>query len=530
VLLPRRVRAVTGGWLASGARLRPSTAPLVLCAVTAGVGCGPAAPPADPAAPAWLTIGLAQPAERAASGQAPAQVAALLRHAMLLTIGRDGLPQPGLAERFEPSGDGLVWHFELRRGLAFHDGSPLDAPAVEAVLEAYLADAGDVGIAPGLRDVAAVEARSPTALEVRLRRPSALLPEALSIVPITGGSDGQAGAGPFRVVSGDGEQMELEAFPGYYRGRPRLSRVRIRAYQTPRAAWAALLRRDVDFLYELSPEAAPFVEGTQDVATFTFLRPYVFVLGFNLAHPALADPRVRRALNAAVDRQAVIDVALGGRGLAALGHVWPRHWAHDSALAPPAYDPVAAARALDAAGWPVPPTPAGRRDRMPSRFRLRTVLPASYPQFERLALVVQKQLLDVGVDLELEALPRQEFQARLASGRFDAYLIDLAGGHGLNWPYWFWHSPEAGGTPWIRSHYRAADAALDGIRFARTRTELRLAIHAFQRVLLDDPPALFLCWGETSRAVRRQFAVPREADRDVFATIAQWRAASGPGP
>jgi peptide/nickel transport system substrate-binding protein len=523
-----RVHPVAARALAVGARLRPLAAPLVLWGLAAGVACRPASPRVDPAAPAWLTVGLAQPAGGAAPERAPAQVAALLRHAMLLTIGRDGLPQPGLAERWEPSADGLVWHFELRPGLTFHDGSPLDARAVEAVLEAYIADGGDVGLAPGLRDVAAIDARSPTTLELRLRRPSALLPEALAIVAITGGADGQAAAGPFRVVSESGDLTELEAFPAYYRGRPQVSRVRIHAYQSPRAAWAALLRRDIDFLYELSPEAAPFVEGTRDVETFTFLRPYVFVLGFNLAHPALADPRVRRALDAAVDRQAIIDVALGGRGLAAMGHVWPRHWAHDSTLAPPTYDPVAAARALDAAGWPLPPASAGRLQGMPSRFRLTTVLPAAYPQFERLALVVQKQLLDVGVDLVLEPLPRQEFQARLAAGRFDAYLIDLAGGHGLNWPYWFWHSPE-GGPPWIRSHYRAADAALDGIRFARTRAELREAIHAFQRVLLEDPPALFLCWGETSRAVRRRFVVPRDADKDVFATIAQWRAA-GPGP
>lgn len=503
--------------------------PFVLWGVATGVACRPAAPRVDPGEPVSLTVGLAQPAGSPAPEQAPAQVAGLLRHATLLTMGRDGLPQPGLAERWEPSANGLVWHFEIRPDLRFHDGSPLDAPAVQAALESYLTDTGDVGLAPGLRDVAVVETVSPTSLLLRLRRPSALLPEALSIVAITRGADGQVAAGPFRVVSGRDGLMELEAFPAYYRGRPQVSHVRIRTYETPRAAWAALLRRDIDFLYELSPEAAPFVEGTRDVETFTFLRPYVFVLGFNLAHPALADPRVRRALDAAVDRRALIDVALGGRGLAAVGHVWPRHWAHDSTLAPPAYDPVAAARALDAAGWPLPPAAAARRDGMPSRFRLATVLPANYPQFERLALVLQKQLLDAGVDLVLEALPRQEFQARLASGRFDAYLIDLAGGHGLNWPYWFWHSPE-GAPAWIRSHYRAADAALDRIRFARTRAELRLAIHAFQRVLLDDPPALFLCWGETSRAVRRRFVVPREADRDVFATIAQWRVAAGPAP
>jgi hypothetical protein len=92
----------------------------------------------------------------------------------------------------------------------------------------------------------------------------------------------------------------------------------------------------------------------------------------------------------------------------------------------------------------------------------------------------------------------------------------------LNWSYWFWHSPGES-APWIRSGYTAADAALDRVRHARGQDDFRAAVGEFQRVLIDDPPAVFLAWRETSRALRRRFVIPSESDRDVFTLLPQWQ-------
>ena len=61
------------------------------------------------------------------------------------------------------------------------------------------------------------------------------------------------------------------------------------------------------------------------------MRPYYFQLMFNVTHPVLKNPAVRQALSYAVDRQAVVDLALNKQGTAAEGPIWPFHWAYSTA-------------------------------------------------------------------------------------------------------------------------------------------------------------------------------------------------------
>lgn len=488
-------------------------------------GCGSTPPGPAPSHPIVLRVGLGQP-NRAA------QVASLLDYAPLVTIGRDGRISPGLAERWEFSADGRLWRFTLRAGLRFADGSPLDATAAARAIDEARREPQSV---PGLWDIVAVTTEGPTSLLVTLSGRSSLLLEALASYSITGSGDGEATAGPFRVTRQDRDQADLEAFDGYYRGRPHIDRVEVRGYPNARAAWAALMRDDIDFLYEVAPEAIEFIEAGTDVRAFSSLRPYVFLLGFNVARPTLRDARVRQALNLAIDKNAAIDLAFGGRGVAATGPVWIRHWTYDEAVSPVRHDPDAARALLEAAGWPTPGPGVGKARR--GRLTLSCLVPAGYESFERLALVLQKQLLDVGVDLRLEAVPLSELAERLATGRFETFLFEQVAGTGLTPLYWFWHSPprSAGssmrigplpGGAFVRHGYTAADAALDRMRHAGDDEALRAAVREVQRATADDPPAVFLAWQERSRAVRRRFEIPAAADRDVLGSLAQWRLAT----
>jgi peptide/nickel transport system substrate-binding protein len=474
-----------------------------------------------PPTPAAVVVGIAQPRRGVAPDAGIAGVAGLLQSAGLVAIDPAGRAQPALADRWEAT-DAVTWRFRVRPGLTFHDGTPLTA----AEIRDFLSPGGAIGgpnVPPGLRDVTSVEAPSPDALIVRLRQPSSLLLEALALLPVRGGRNGASGAGPFVLESSEPGRAALRAFDEYYRGSPSVRRVELRSFPTQRATWVAAMRGDVDVMYEVAPEATAFVNASAATRAFSFLRPYVYFMGFNLAHPILARREVRVAINRAIDRQLVIRRSLGGQGVVASGHVWPRHWAYDGLVAPPAFDPALAIRTLEAAGLPV--GESGRAaGRGPSRFRVAALLPADYPVLERIALVIQKQLSEVGIDLALEPVPELELRQRLATGRFEAYINEMAAGQGLNWPYWFWHTPP-GEMAWVRSGYAATDAALDAVVAARTDDQVRGAVSTFQRTLIADPPGVFLCWSEISRGVARRFAVPPERDRDVMGTLPQWRLA-----
>jgi len=70
------------------------------------------------------------------------------------------------------------------------------------------------------------------------------------------------------------------------------------------------------------------------------------------------------------------------------------------------------------------------------------------------------------------------------------------------------------------------DAALDRVRHAANDDEYRAGVAAFQRAMIDDPPAIFLAWSQRARAVSSRFEVPVEPGRDVLGTLRLWRPAA----
>src|SRR5205814_4984113 len=117
-------------------------------------------------------------------------------------------------------------------------------------------------------------------------------------------------------------------------------------YPTVRAAWAELLRDRIDWLWEVGPDALGSMETSSTVAVFTYIRRYQFVLTFNPSASALRSKDVRRGLNAAIDRDALVKHALNGHGIASSGPIWPQHWALQNNRPKQAFDPVAADDAI----------------------------------------------------------------------------------------------------------------------------------------------------------------------------------------
>ena len=100
-------------------------------------------------------------------------------------------------------------------------------------------------------------------------------------------------------------------------------------------------------------------------------------------------------------------------------------------------------------------------------------------------------------------------------------LTEAISGPSLVRPYLFWHS----NGPFNYGHFDsgAVDAALDTIRHAADDDAYRQGVAAFQRAIVDDPPAIFLAWSERARAVSTRFDVPAEPERDVWSTLRLWR-------
>lgn len=429
----------------------------------------------------------------------------------LVSIGWNGRTLPRLATGWSVADDGRTIKLQLRRSVVFHDGTPLTAEIVVARLRDLLKN-------PQFDRVKSIDLEGDESIVIRLHEPDAFLLGQLSYVAIKIGTNGDVGTGPFSLRSRTPEVV-LEPFSKYHLGPPAIAKVVVRTYETPRASWAAMMRGDVSFLHEVNRDAVGFVEAESRIQTFSFPRPYYIPIVFNTRHSVLGRPAVRRAINEAIDRSEIVAKALNNRGQPADGPVWPYHWAYNSASRSYSYNPEAARIRLDAAGLPVKPGPVGE---MPRRFKFRCLFWSEDAMFERIALVVQKQLFEIGIDAEMVPATLDEIGERHVSGDFEALLVQMVSGRSLDWVYTFWRSVQPKASGIARSGYTAADPALDRLRAARSDDETRIAVADLQRILYEDPPAAFLVRPETARAVDQSFTVPiEEKGRDILGTIWQ---------
>jgi peptide/nickel transport system substrate-binding protein len=427
----------------------------------------------------------------------------------------DGHPAERIAIDWSWDPAGTTLHLKLRPGVYFHDGTLL-TPEIAA--EALRKSASRAE-ASSFKSVSSITPSGTDGVDIHLKERNAFILPDLTAVMVVKPDNPDIGTGPFQVEHVDDHGGVLTVFPKYYRGRPALSRITVTNYPTQRNAWTAMMRGDIDMLYEVSRDAAEFVQAESTVKSYKFLRPYYIPLVFNLRNPVLRNPEVRKAINQALDREALIRDGMGGRGTPADGPIWPQNWAYSAPRTPFVFDPTAAKARLDAVRSMSDRKPGANG---PRRLSFTCLVFANDPRFERLAALVQKQLADVGIDMKLQPVPEKELVPRLQNGHFDAFLFEMAG-RSLKWVYDFWRYQEGGLN---NSGYRSADAVLDRIRGALTDEEVRTGVAELQQVLHDDPPAAFLAWQEQTRAVSTKFDVAAEKNRDILTNLWQWRPAS----
>ena len=522
---PGRVRGV-------GRRAAAPSLLLVFVLVLVGVltvpsvaGCGRGESSAA-GSPVVLSIGFPIPKTATNETEGVRGLASYLTQEGLLNTRLDGRSAYQLAEGHEVSKDGLAVTFDLRHGVRFHDGTELTSEIVKASLDR----SRNHPLYAMLAQIERMETAGPHRLVIHLREPSALLLDDLSVPILKPTAQGRfVGTGPFFESESEAAEITtLHASRHYYLGQSEIDQVEIRTYDTVRAAWAAMMRGEVDFLFEVPIDTRDFVDAGSGVHVFSFLLPYSYALSFNVRKPMFREASVRVALNQAVDRQLLIKQALHGNGVAASGAVWPRHWAHRGDLTY-RYNPERADQMLSDSGFRRPAARGtGQSDRMPSRLRFVCLVARDVSPFEQIALFLQKQMFDIGVDMQVRPVPISELNVRIEQGDYDAVLTSLVGGPPLSRPYAWLRSSE---TRAFWTGYDAADAALDALRRAATDAAILEAAADVQQIVYDDPPAIFLAWSrDKARAVSQRFAVPNEPDEDPLRTLWQWQLRRGPTP
>ncbi|EKP94071.1 family 5 extracellular solute-binding protein [Thermaerobacter subterraneus DSM 13965] len=292
----------------------------------------------------------------------------------LVTRTPDGRVVPEIAESWEQP-DPTTYVFKLRRGIKFHNGEDLTADDVVFTFQRILAEDGlDGQPSPrkGLVEpLESIEKVDDYTVRMKLANPSAAFVQLLvhtQIVPkdyveevgSAGLSAKPVGAGPFRFVEGslDG-QIVLERFDDYYGGSPdlppvgpaKLQRVVFRMMPEPATRIAALQNGEVHIIQEVPPDLVAQLEKDPNVQVKVTQGTRLYMIELN--NKVLTDPRVRQALNYAIDWDAILKELYKGHAHRVATALLPSGFGYDESLQPYPYDPEKAKQLLREAGYKV---------------------------------------------------------------------------------------------------------------------------------------------------------------------------------
>jgi len=211
-----------------------------------------------------------------------------------------------------------------------------------------------------------------------------------------------------------GESMLFEANPNYVFGEPKIKRVLIRFFPDTDSQYAALAAGQLDFVPNVSEGDIPRVAASNpDLKIVTVFGGYIESLWLNLrtdehpraGHPALKDVRVRRALRLAIDRETITRELLAG-ATKPTDSIYAGSPFENKELGVTPYDPEAAAKLLDEAGWTLGPDGIRQKDGVKLEMRYSTTTAGWRNNIQA---VIQQQLAKVGVSVILEKYPASEF-------------------------------------------------------------------------------------------------------------------------
>ncbi|MFD6661863.1 ABC transporter substrate-binding protein [Micromonospora chalcea] len=413
---------------------------------------------------------------------------------------------PALARELPTvSADGKTVTAKLREGVLFHDGSPLTAQDVAFTYQAVLDPGVDSTLRSDLDMLVSVTAPDPATVVFTLKYAYApfLQRLALGIVPAkafagqdvnkAGFNRKPVGTGPYRVTSWTpGDRLVLAANETYWGGKPANSGVVV-AFVADDNVRAQRMRAGEFDAAELAPKLASGFEGRDGYQVHKVPTADYRGVMLPMGNPVTGDLAIRRALNVAVDRQAMVTGVLGGAGEPAFGPVPPTsEYAEASITGKPAADIAGAAAALDAAGWKPGPDGIRVKDGRTAAFTI--MYPATDSLRKELALAVTADAKKVGITVTPEGLTWDAITPRMGN---DALIM----GYGTPYDpdfvsYKLFSSAFAGQGFFNPGSYRSAvtDAALRDGRDNADPAARKAAYATFQKQLATDVPWVFLTY------------------------------------
>lgn len=458
------------------------------------------------------------------------------RYVLYVTLARYDsalIARPYFAREWRWSADRRALAVSLQQGVAWQDGVPTSARDVVFTLLTARDPATGFARAADLSVLDTAFAVDDSTLSLRFRAPQRDVPALFAELPIVPEhllrsvvpremrrapfSFAPVGNGPFRFSGRTAGQRWVfdrnDAFPSAMGGPPSIRQLIVAVVDEPTTKFAGLAAGDLDFA-GIAPTMAALARRDPMIEVLDYPVLFSNALVFNVSRAPLSDVRVRRAIDAAIDRQRLVDAALAGYAAPATSAVPAEN---PFALQTPRGDASRVADSLlDAAGH--------RRDASGKRKISLELLTVGSGD-NAVEQLIQADLASVGIELSIRQLELAAFleRARAREKSFDLLITGIPGDLSLAHLTAMFETGQRGGSlDYAGYHDPALDVAFARTRAARTHTELVEAWHEAQRILARDAPVAWLYHSRGVQGVSARMRGVRMDLRGELVTVARW--------
>jgi peptide/nickel transport system substrate-binding protein len=428
------------------------------------------------------------------------------------------------------SKDGLTIVYHLRHGVRWHDGAPFTSRDVKFSFAAIMNPNTMVSTRHGYDDVARIDTPDAYTVVLHLKHPFApaietffahsdspfmILPahlleryKSLDRIPF---NEHPIGTGPFRVVRWDrGNRIDYVANDDYFLGKPKLKRIEVHFVQDENSIVNQLRSHEIDWFFE--PTNIVYQELKAIAGLDNRLIPYngFHAIQFNTARAPFDDPRVRRAVGLAIDKNELAEKLSFGTAEAATEDIPRFMWAFDPTAGTTKHDLPAARALLDAAGWRADPSGIRRRNGRPLAIGLAYQVESAVER--RRVPILVGMLHEAGIAAEPKGYNESLLYASagqngiLASGNFEAVITTwFAGVDPDDSTQLLCNQFPPTGWNWSRYCDRKMDAA-QGIALSHYDRPTRKRAYAqIEELLAIDAPFIYLLWPRQIEPINTDF-------------------------
>jgi dipeptide transport system substrate-binding protein len=230
------------------------------------------------------------------------------------------------------------------------------------------------------------------------------------------------GTGPFTLVQYQKDALiRYKAFPTYWAGKAKIDDLIFAITPDASVRWAKLQKGECHVMPFPNPADVPAMRKDTSVKVLEQPGLNVGYLAYNTTKKPFDDVRVRKAVNMAINKKAIVDAVYLGTGVPAINPIPPTMWSYNKSIKDDAYDVEAAKKLLAAAGL---------KDGFTTDLWAMPVQRPYNPNAKRIAELMQADLAKVGIKAEIKSFEWGEYRKRMQAGEHQMGMLGWTGDNG----------------------------------------------------------------------------------------------------